>query len=63
MAHTKIVAKDIGILAGTDPVALDKACYDLLNKRENKKVFGGEKTIDYAESIGLGKKEYVLKEI
>jgi uncharacterized protein len=63
MSHTKIVAKDIGILAGTDPVALDKACYDLLNKRENKKVFGGEKTFDYAESIGLGTKEYILKEI
>lgn len=63
MSHTKIVAKDIGILAGTDPVALDKACYDLLNKKENKKVFGGEKTFDYAESIGLGKKEYTLKEI
>jgi len=63
MKTTKIVAKDIGILIGTDPVALDKACYDLLNKKENKKVFGGKKTLDYAESIGLGKKEYILKEI
>jgi len=63
MSHTKLVAKDIGILAGTDPVAIDKACYDLLNQKENRKVFGGLKTFDYAESIGLGKKEYVLKEI
>jgi hypothetical protein len=63
MKTAKIIAKDIGILAGTDPVALDKACYDLLTKKENKKVFGGEKTFDYAESIGLGKKEYTLKEI
>lgn len=63
MSKTKIIAKDIGILAGADPVALDKACYDILNQRENKKVYGGEKTFDYAESIGLGTKEYVLKEI
>ncbi len=63
MPHTKIIAKDIGILAGTDPVAIDKACYDLLAKKENKKVFSGEKIFDYAESIGLGEKKYVLKEI
>ncbi len=63
MSHTKVVAKDIGILGGTDPVAMDKACFDLLNKKENKKVFPGEKTFDYAESISLGKKEYILKEI
>lgn len=63
MSSTKIIAKDIGILISTDPLAIDKACYDLLNKSENKKVFRGEKTIEYAENISLGKKEYVLKEI
>lgn len=63
MSHTKIVAKDIGILAGTDPVALDKACYDLLNEKEKRKVFGGQKAFEYGEAIGLGKKEYTLKEI
>ena len=28
------VINDIGILAGTDPIALDKASYDLINKQE-----------------------------
>ena len=58
-----IVAKDIGVLASTDPVALDKACLDLVRKNEGKKVFGGDHTLDYAEEIGLGKKEYTLIEI
>lgn len=63
MSSTKIIAKDIGIIAGTDPLAVDKASYDLLNQNENKKVFRGENTFDYAENIGLGKKEYTLKEV
>jgi hypothetical protein len=56
----KPIAADIGVFASTDPVALDKACWDMLNKREGKKVFGGEDILDYAESIGLGEKSYVL---
>jgi len=59
----ELVAKDIGILASTDPVALDKACWDLLNQREGRNVFGGEDIFAYAEEIGLGKVEYELLEI
>ena len=28
------IVKDIGILASTDPIALDKACFDLVNQQE-----------------------------
>ena len=55
-------AKDIGVLASTDPVAIDKACLDLLRKSEGKKVFGGDHIFEYAEKIGLGKQEYALIE-
>ena len=42
MSRTKIIAKDIEYLR--NPVALDKACYDILNKRK-RKVFGGERPL------------------
>ena len=57
------IAKDIGILASIDPVALDQACLDIIQKEEGKKLFKGEHTLTYGEEIGLGKKEYKLKEI
>ena len=64
--------KDIGILASTDPVALDKACLDLvfnyssttgddaspLQQRINRQY--GTYIVDYAEQIGLGTKQYQL---
>lgn len=64
--------KDIGILASTDPVALDQACLDLvfnytpkegdnaaaLIERINSR--HGTHTVDYAETIGLGTKKYEL---
>lgn len=59
----KPIAKDIGILASVDPVAIDRASMDLLRKNEKKKVFGGDHTFDYAEKIGLGSKEYELIEL
>jgi len=61
--------KDIGILASIDPVALDKACLDmiynsadsgrnhLLERIESK---NGPLIIEYAEKIGIGSKEYDL---
>jgi len=57
------IAKDIGILASNDPVALDQACLDILRKEEGKKLFRGDHTLAYGEEIGLGKKEYILEEI
>lgn len=64
--------KDIGILASTDPVALDKACVDLVfshtdTEGDNSKALQerinsrhGTHIIDHAEKIGLGTKEYKL---
>lgn len=64
--------KDMGILASTDPVALDKACLDLvfshkakpgddnrpLIERINRQ--HGTYIVDYAEQIGLGSKNYTI---
>lgn len=61
--------KDIGILASTDPVALDKACVDLVYNSKDKgrehlikriESRNGIHTIDAAVNIGLGNKEYEL---
>ncbi len=58
---------DIGILASLDPVALDKACVDLvyaapdgqsLIRRMEAK--NGIHTLEYAEEIGLGSQKYNL---
>lgn len=58
---------DIGILASNDPVALDRACLDLINKADGRESLvnrinqlNGEHTLDYAAEIGLGTKEYEL---
>ncbi len=59
----KPIAKDIGVLASTDPVAIDKASLDLIRKSEGKKMFGGDYVFEYGEKIGLGKKDYELVEI
>lgn len=67
--------KDYGILASTDPVALDQACVDIINqqkvtaendptdllKRIDKQ--HGTHTIDWAEHIGLGSKKYKIVEL
>lgn len=59
--------KDIGILASTDPVAIDQACIDLVNAStdEGKAHFlervnsrNGVYTIEVAEKIGLGCRDY-----
>lgn len=66
---------DYGILASTDPVALDQACVDIINqqkvtaesdptdllKRIDKQ--HGTHTIDWAEKIGLGSKKYTIVNI
>lgn len=63
---------DIGILASTDPVALDQACIDLIWSSEDrgrdhfiKRVERqqGREILPYAESIGLGSRDYELVEI
>lgn len=63
---------DIGILASTDPVAIDQACIDLVkaSNSEGKEHFlervesrHGTHTIDAAHDLGCGLKEYELVEI
>lgn len=57
----KPIAKDLGVFASVDPVAIDKACLDVLDKSEGKTVFKrGRYTLDYAAGIGLGSKKYNL---
>ncbi len=58
----KLIAKDIGVLASTDPVALDRACLDLVTKNEGKRLFKGEEQLNYGKEIGLGETEYKLIE-
>jgi len=58
---------DIGILSSFDPVALDQACIDLVWKAEgNERLVNRVKsqkgllTLEHAEKIGLGSREYNL---
>lgn len=58
---------DIGILASTDPVALDQACIDLVWQAEGNASLirriesrDGLHTLEYAELIGLGSRTYTL---
>jgi uncharacterized Fe-S center protein len=58
---------DIGIVASTDPVAIDQACVDfvyaapdgrsLIERMESR---NGIHTLEYGESIGLGSRNYTL---
>lgn len=59
--NMKILTDDVGIFISTDPVAIDKACFDMV--KEMGKKFKGEKSFTYAESIGLGSMKYELVEI
>jgi len=65
-AECDCIAKDdprlmpnLGLLAGTDPVALDQACFDLVVKTAGRDVFhaahprrDGSKQLRYAEELG-----------
>jgi uncharacterized Fe-S center protein len=59
--------EDVGIVAGVDPVAVDQASYDLVNKAYGKNFFKNiypeiDATIQlqYAEELGLGTRDYEL---
>lgn len=63
---------DIGILASLDPIALDKACTDLVrNSDDHGKIHlieridsrHGMHTLDYGEQIGLGSQTYKIVEL
>lgn len=61
--------KDVGILASTDPVALDQACVDLVYKQKEgdgaslvrrMESRNGLHTLEHAEKIGLGSRSYKM---
>ena len=61
--------KDIGILSSLDPVALDKACIDLIYNSndlgkehliERIESRNGTHTIDVSQKLGIGSKDYEL---
>jgi len=54
------VAKDFGVLASTDPVAIDAACMDIVDQREGKPMFKGREILEYSEKIGIGSRTYNL---
>ncbi len=67
---TPTLAPDVGILASTDPVAIDKASFDLVEKVCGYDVFkeahpdgDGMIQLRYAARIGLGALDYELIEI
>jgi uncharacterized Fe-S center protein len=65
------IVKDIGILGSTDPVAVDTAAIDLMEKTAGKPLdkiskypnLNGKWQIEHAEKIGLGSRKYDLVEI
>lgn len=64
------VCPDLGILASTDPVAIDQAAADLVNKAHGGDLFEEmwpgrcyEAQLAHGEEIGLGSREYELVEV
>ena len=67
--------EDYGILASTDPVALDQACVDIINNQQVTATNDptdllnridkqhGVHTIEHAETIGLGSRKYTIVNI
>lgn len=72
------IVEEIGILASHDPVALDQACYDLVNKapaldpslanapdkfKARWPHTRGDIQLSYGEEIGLGTREYTIEHV
>jgi uncharacterized protein len=65
--HNERIAPDVGIFASLDPVSIDKACFDLVNRACGKDIFkehhpeyDGNLQLEYAEHLGLGALTYEL---
>lgn len=66
-SHNPPIAPDVGIFASMDPVAIDKACLDLVNDICGEDVFkkahpneDGTIQLSYSAAIGLGNMDYEL---
>ena len=72
---TPVALQDMGIMASTDPVALDQACIDLVlgqeqtadndvaSMKERIESRHGIHTVEHAEKIGLGSRKYTIVSI
>ena len=64
-----IIGKDVGIISGQDIVAIDNAAVDLINEKNKKDVFAlahhknPKLQVDFAEKLGMGKKDYKILKI
>ncbi|MDR1941439.1 MAG: DUF362 domain-containing protein [Endomicrobium sp.] len=65
MVKNEPLMDDVGIVAGSDPVAVDQASYDLTNKTYGKNFFreiypdiDPEVQLEYACNLGLGTRDY-----
>ena len=61
---------DVGILSSSDPVALDQASFDLVNKAaglddafKHETGISGERCLEYSQKIALGTRKYKLVEV
>ncbi len=61
------IVPDIGLLASDDPIALDKACYDMVVQKAGKDILKNlhhdvdmMRQISYGSEIGLGSMDYEL---
>lgn len=64
------IAPNIGVLASFDPLAIDQASIDLLNKTTGKDIFQEtwpkidyKHILKYCEDLGIGKREYKIVKI
>jgi len=68
--NDKPMTSDIGFLASLDPIALDKASYDLVLKTAGEDVFkkvypeiNVKHLFEHGEEIGLGSAQYRLVQV
>jgi hypothetical protein len=55
------VAENVGVMVSLDPVAIDNASLNALQKNSQSKIFEmGRRTMEYAENIGVGNRSYEL---
>lgn len=62
-----LIAQDAGIFASFDPVAIDKACLDVVNRQGGREIFkeahpgkDPERQLFHAQEIGVGNLDYEL---
>lgn len=57
------IVSDLGIFVSDDPVACDKAIFDMLKEKNNKNVFSEKNNFKHAKKINFGSLKYKLIEI